>query len=677
MATERKESPKDAAAFEPPKFLRDSNGYCLLSLDGGGVRGLSSLFVLQRLMHAVNGERQREGQPSVKPCELFDLIGGTSTGGLIAIMLGRLNMDVDECIKAYMKMSHKIFSREGSSVDWKLRIKGRFDSKVLQAAIEEILTDQGLPIKAPLLDEPGVCKIFVCATRKETANPKVFRSYKIREEYDSDNLTVSDAARATSAATSFFDPVEIGPYGQQYVDGALVHNNPINKVWEEAQNIWAPLEDDLVDKIKCIVSVGTGDPGTTPFPDAILQIHQALVKLVTETEKTAEQFARDHRAFLRKGRYFRFNVEQGLQSIDLAEYKKINEIVAATEDYMNSQKQKHVVQDCVQNLKQKTSMVMYEASKGLGVNTCSFSAGVAFDHSLPIFAVIGRTGVGKSTFVNSLGGRHNDGNDATVCHGLDSCTSSLGLYKVDINGGQVYLIDTPGFDDVRMSDTEIMDLIFQELLRLYHGDKLVKGLIYLHDISQARIGGLALKHFHAFERLCGKAAFENVVLVTTKWLKHPTYEESERELLRERELKTIYWKNMVERGSYVERHDNSTESARRIVTILLHKPNIALLFLQESIQAVDVDQTIPVVANEPPPAHPLLSTLLIVLKVSWLVVRVVFVGFMDIGACSTVIRVWQGEKNMDLGAWIVCMLLLWITLGLFVKLPFMSWLTIR
>jgi hypothetical protein len=38
-----------------------------------------------------------------------------------------------------------------------------------------------------------------------------------------------------------------------------------------------------------------------------------------------------------------------------------------------------------------------------------------------------------------------------------------------------------------------MDLIFQELLRLYHGDKLVKGLIYLHDISQARIGGLALK----------------------------------------------------------------------------------------------------------------------------------------------------------------------------------------
>jgi hypothetical protein len=108
---------------------------------------------------------------------------------------------------------------------------------------------------------------------------------------------------------------------------------------------------------------------------------------------------------------------------------------------------------------------------------------------------------------------------------------------------------------------------------------------------------------------------------------------------------------------------------------LHNKPNIALLFLQESIQAVDVDQTTPVVANGPPPAHPLLSTLLIFLKISWLVVRAVFVGFMDIGACSAVIEMWQGKKNLGQGDFIVFMLLPWITL-VFVKLPFMSWLTI-
>ena len=59
----------------------DSTGLCLLSLDGGGVRGLSSLYILKGLMTRLNDERQTIGLPHVKPCEIFDLIGGTSTGG--------------------------------------------------------------------------------------------------------------------------------------------------------------------------------------------------------------------------------------------------------------------------------------------------------------------------------------------------------------------------------------------------------------------------------------------------------------------------------------------------------------------------------------------------------------------------------------------------------------------
>ena len=60
----------------------DSAGLCLLSLDGGGVRGLSTLYILKSLMDRLNHERKENGNlPSVKPCEVFDLIGGTSTGG--------------------------------------------------------------------------------------------------------------------------------------------------------------------------------------------------------------------------------------------------------------------------------------------------------------------------------------------------------------------------------------------------------------------------------------------------------------------------------------------------------------------------------------------------------------------------------------------------------------------
>jgi patatin-like phospholipase/acyl hydrolase len=75
--------------MEQPKPLR------ILSLDGGGIRGLSSLFVLKELMAQVERERAEVGPPPaepLRPCEVFDLICGTSTGGLIALMLGRLEM---------------------------------------------------------------------------------------------------------------------------------------------------------------------------------------------------------------------------------------------------------------------------------------------------------------------------------------------------------------------------------------------------------------------------------------------------------------------------------------------------------------------------------------------------------------------------------------------------------
>src|SRR5215475_13533746 len=112
---------EQATGGEPKPF--DSTGLCLLSLDGGRVRGLSTLYVLKSIMARLNHERNEIDKPPVKPCEIFDLIGGTSTGGyaddgvfhvrsdcvlmlarLIAIMLGRLEMDVDECISAYNEL---------------------------------------------------------------------------------------------------------------------------------------------------------------------------------------------------------------------------------------------------------------------------------------------------------------------------------------------------------------------------------------------------------------------------------------------------------------------------------------------------------------------------------------------------------------------------------------------
>ena len=58
---------------------------CLLSLDGGGVRGLSTLFILRGIMNRLNDTREEQGLGRVKRCEVFDLIGGTSTGGYVPV----------------------------------------------------------------------------------------------------------------------------------------------------------------------------------------------------------------------------------------------------------------------------------------------------------------------------------------------------------------------------------------------------------------------------------------------------------------------------------------------------------------------------------------------------------------------------------------------------------------
>ncbi|KAF1963564.1 FabD/lysophospholipase-like protein [Byssothecium circinans] len=87
----------------------------ILSLDGGGVRGYSMLIILQELMHRTFVEtegRAPKRHEIPKPCDHFDLIAGTGTGGLIAIMLGRLRMDVDTCKDVYVRMTKRVFETD-------------------------------------------------------------------------------------------------------------------------------------------------------------------------------------------------------------------------------------------------------------------------------------------------------------------------------------------------------------------------------------------------------------------------------------------------------------------------------------------------------------------------------------------------------------------------------------
>jgi hypothetical protein len=87
----------------------------ILSLDGGGVRGYSMFLIIQDLMHRTfvetEGRAPRRAEIP-KPCDHFDLIVGTGTGGLIALMLGRLRLDLETCKELYVRLTRIVFETD-------------------------------------------------------------------------------------------------------------------------------------------------------------------------------------------------------------------------------------------------------------------------------------------------------------------------------------------------------------------------------------------------------------------------------------------------------------------------------------------------------------------------------------------------------------------------------------
>ena len=98
-----------------------------LSADGGGVRGYSMLILLREFMHQTyerihaipdgfldedRPEDQASDDVDPRPCDYFDLIAGTGTGGLIAIMLGRLRMSIVDCMRVYVEMTRRVFETD-------------------------------------------------------------------------------------------------------------------------------------------------------------------------------------------------------------------------------------------------------------------------------------------------------------------------------------------------------------------------------------------------------------------------------------------------------------------------------------------------------------------------------------------------------------------------------------
>ncbi|KAI2824359.1 hypothetical protein CBS115989_770 [Aspergillus niger] len=115
----------------------------ILSLDGGGVRGYSMLIILQELMYRVyvecEGKAPRRDEIP-KPCDHFDLIVGTGTGGLIALMLGRLRLDLETCKDVYVRMTRRVFETDKTFAGIPFH-KTLFKASKLEEAIRECVRE--------------------------------------------------------------------------------------------------------------------------------------------------------------------------------------------------------------------------------------------------------------------------------------------------------------------------------------------------------------------------------------------------------------------------------------------------------------------------------------------------------------------------------------------------------
>jgi hypothetical protein len=119
--------------------------------DGGGIRGYASLLILQRLMHEIaecerrlqdelgpvpDSTRRTFNENELLPCHYFDYMYGTSTGGLISVMLARLRMTVPQCLEIYRKVGDDLFGHRRNI----LPLATKYHHKPLEKAVQSIVS---------------------------------------------------------------------------------------------------------------------------------------------------------------------------------------------------------------------------------------------------------------------------------------------------------------------------------------------------------------------------------------------------------------------------------------------------------------------------------------------------------------------------------------------------------
>ena len=206
----------------------------ILALDGGGMRGIIPVVVLQKLESCI---RDNDGTDDI--ATYFDLISGTSTGGLITLALtcdsalphveqnGNSQIDLAALLKNYMTMGKEIFQAQASIFGLRQIVSDKYNSGNIQNLCQRWFGAKSMDTaKVPTL---------IMAYDLSKGRQKILTSFG-----EGSDCPVWVAARATSAAPTFFSPIEYK--GEVLVDGGVIANNPALYAYFEAKALYPECE---------------------------------------------------------------------------------------------------------------------------------------------------------------------------------------------------------------------------------------------------------------------------------------------------------------------------------------------------------------------------------------------------------------------------------------------------
>ncbi|KAM4677624.1 calcium-independent phospholipase A2-gamma [Discoglossus pictus] len=321
-------------------------GIRVLTIDGGGTRGLVALQTLRKL-------EELTGKPVH---HLFDYICGVSTGAILAFMLGLFHIPLDECEQLYRKLGSDVFKQNvivGTvKMGWN---HSYYNSEMWETMLKERMGSDLMieTARNPLC--PKVAAVSTILNRGTPLKAFVFRNYNhfpgVKAPYmGSCQYNLWQAIRASSAAPGYFQEYVLG--NDLHQDGGLLINNPCALAVHECKSLWPNVP------LQCVISLGTGRYESVGKSNVT---HTSLKTKLTNVISSATDTEEVHKmldALLFPDTYFRFNPVMS-DDIPLDENRedKLNQLLADGVRYLDRNEDK--LKKAAKILAQEKTTVQY------------------------------------------------------------------------------------------------------------------------------------------------------------------------------------------------------------------------------------------------------------------------------------------------------------------------------